>query len=439
MQNSSQQLNKPTAIIILVVIVGIILAGGVLLLKNDKSDNQLVNKFKKIIDNHLVYSVEEYLDENSFITVFYSYDLSTGETNKLFQLDKFKDSFLGKTEVADDGIFFVSDRRGDMGDIFKYDFNGQKLLEIDTGEAVVYEYIVNKDASLIAYQEIVSSRSDGPEMWISVFNVKIFNDDGNLLSTIPSNSFEFNSEKMTYINPIIFDENSDLFVLTSPLFGGDIGDQMILYKVDIDLGQKEFILFTGSDEQYNSNLPYEKYVESLKDNILFNRFYPKHDFIIVERDLSMPYEIIKYDLSTKEFISLFDPSVIDNEADLSAETENLSPNGNLLIINRCGFIEASGWCEGRNKGFHILNIDTGKLERDFKISGEFVAWISDNKIIYKDYRGEAWDDIYHTLKIVNIDTSEEIEVYTQVTDRPVGPGYTKKGDGIYNYRGLVIK
>ena len=73
-----------------------------------RSDNQLVNKLEKTRDNCLIYSVEEYEDENSFITVFYAYDLSTGKTNKLFQLDEFKDYNLGQTIVVDDSIFFVS-------------------------------------------------------------------------------------------------------------------------------------------------------------------------------------------------------------------------------------------------------------------------------------------------------------------------------------------
>ena len=445
MENPSQQLNKTTAILILIIIVFILIFVGVYLFvsNNDYSsdDNvisrEAVNENMVLDGDYIIYLVENYVNETIFTPQVYSYDIKSKIHTLLFELEN-TESSLFDIHTTPRGIIFIHDSMETNNQAAYYDYNGDLIKSISNKNSSNYNIQTNNDGNIFAFQSItVPDYIDDFGPGVSIYRVKIINLSDNSELVLEASDFTYGGVEMQYITPISFSEDNYLYVLASPLFGGEIGDHLIIFRVNIFNKEKETILFTGAESQYDSEKSYDEYIESVSSSIIFNNIYPEHNEVIVKKGLEVPHEILKYDLDTKEYTTLFDPATIDNEADLSTETINLSPDGKMLVIKRGGFMEVSKTFMGSHKGFHILNIDSGLFMRDFLTKGEFVAWLSDTEIIYKDYRDEVWDDVYHTLNIINTLTQKTEDIYTQITDRPYGPDIAKKGDKRYIFVGMV--
>jgi len=141
------------------------------------------------------------------------------------------------------------------------------------------------------------------------------------------------------------------------------------------------------------------------------------------------------DLETKQKELLVDVSALDNEASLPMLKNSISPNEKYLILDRG--VSIAGGIDTYNYGFHLLDLDSKELKRDFYIRGDFVGWIDNRHVSYKEYRNQTWDDQYYSLKVMDIETKEVSKVYTQTTDHIEGGGISGVGDIYYDFIGVL--
>jgi len=424
MVEQPQNLNKTTATVVLVIIVGVILAGGVYLLKSKDIKLKIINTSfsqpKVIFSTREVKSINEAGPEEYETNVFIINFDGTNQKNIYTTENEASVTLLSNSK-----ILVVSPRFGKSSAKI-IDQDGQEIDEIISlwGDNSL---VASKDNKYYAYSNLEAKEN----FESSKINLILLNNLTNEKVEYNAKQFFENSDdNFSQVVPIAFSSDSErLYVNVWPSArGGDIVDPHGYYRLTLASGDIEEVAFSGSKElDYTLSEEYPA--------ISWFNIYPESKKAIILIGNELPSDIYIIDLETKQKELLVDVSALDNEASLPMLKNSISPNEKYLILDRG--VSIAGGIDTYNYGFHLLDLDSKELKRDFYIRGDFVGWIDNRHVSYKEYRNQTWDDQYYSLKVMDIETKEVSKVYTQTTDHIEGGGISGVGDIYYDFIGVL--
>ena len=238
------------------------------------------------------------------------------------------------------------------------------------------------------------------------------------------------NSNFSQIIPLGFSSDSSiLYVEVWPTArGGDIIDPYGIFSLDLLTDKKEEIIFSGAKDLSFNFSDENFYVISFK-------LWPKSNRAIMSGGYGLSRDIYEIDLISHNKNLLVDVESINGEASLPTRNNPISPNEQYLVLDRG--VAISQGIDTHDYGFHLYNLKTKELFRDFYTTGNFAGWVDNTHIAFYDYRHQSWDDQYYTLKILDINTKDIINIYTQITDHLEGAGLSQVGDKYYEFIGVI--
>ncbi len=403
---------------------------------NRNSDTALTKQAKEQISGRQVfYYVNEYVDADNFDTTIFSYDLDSQSTNELFTFSSMNMRF-SEMLVTNDG-FLVTPDTSNNTTVQHFIFSGTLIGEVEIRGDYLGTFIADTKGQMIAVQEYESVDTDDlldKSMSLRVYDVN----SGEMVVSFAASDFEYDGQTLSYIEPIAFDSTGNLIIIVGPSQGGDVGDHLIVYKVGIEQNTKEQILFTGAPGIYEEDISQEAFAESSKQALIFFDAIPAYNLLLLARGLDQPRDIILYNYESTAMETVYGRDNKTMEAALYPRERNdigqlLSPGGNKLILARGPYDSQSKSVQLNQHGFHLIDLNTDAFVQDFKKSGDFIAWINDDVLLYKNTRKSVWDDQYHSLELIDLASVTQQAIYTQTTSYPESPSSMQTGDKFYTF------